>query len=147
MTKESSSLLLLDTNVLIALAWPNHQFHVAATRFLASGRSRWATCVLTQLGFIRLSSNPAAIATAKSALEAAQLLEVMVSDPLHIYLDSMPAALGKEAAAYYRRMLGHNQITDAYLIQLAIRNRAVLVTFDRRLKELAGDTVRLELLS
>src|SRR4051812_30021041 len=122
MKKESSNLLFLDINVLIALAWPNHQFHAAATAFLVTGSKRWATCALTQLGFIRLSSNPAAIATATSASEAAQLLEAMVSDPLHVYLDSMPPAIGKEAAGCYRRMFGHNQITGAYLIQLAIRN-------------------------
>jgi predicted nucleic acid-binding protein len=59
MKTESSSLLLLDVNVLLALAWPNHQFHAAALRELQPRRGRWATCALTQLGFIRLSSNPA----------------------------------------------------------------------------------------
>ncbi len=67
MKKASSDLLLLDVNVLLALAWPNHQFHAAAIAALSS-RARWATCALTQLGFIRLSSNPAAIATAKSPI-------------------------------------------------------------------------------
>ena len=65
MKKESSSLYLLDANVLLALAWPNHQFHAAATRAMGRSRGRWATCALTQLGFIRLSSNPAAIPGAK----------------------------------------------------------------------------------
>ncbi|HEY4052663.1 MAG TPA: hypothetical protein VGL74_02910, partial [Terriglobales bacterium] len=73
MKKTSSDLLLLDVNVLLAIAWPNHQFHAAAVAALAS-RSHWATCALTQLGFIRISSNPAAIAAARSPREATGLL-------------------------------------------------------------------------
>ena len=69
MKKASSDLLLLDVNVLLAIAWPNHQFHASAIAAV-SPQNRWATCALTQLGFIRLSSNPAAIPTAKSPHEA-----------------------------------------------------------------------------
>ena len=65
MKRASSDLLLLDLNVLLAVAWPNHQFHASANSAL-SRKNRWATCALTQLGFIRLSSNPAAIPTAKA---------------------------------------------------------------------------------
>src|SRR5262249_7136524 len=90
MKKASSDFLLLDVNVLLALAWPTHQFHATAPAALSS-RNRWATCALTQLGFIRLSSNPAAVATAKSPREAAGLLARLVADSLHVYLDTLPA--------------------------------------------------------
>ena len=54
--------LLLDVNALLALAWPNHQFHRAVVARLDTRPSpRWATCALTQLGFVRLSSNPAVV--------------------------------------------------------------------------------------
>ena len=44
--------LLLDVNALLALAWPNHQFHTAVlTRLEQQPVPRWATCALTQLGF------------------------------------------------------------------------------------------------
>src|SRR5579872_6134626 len=95
MKKASSNLLLLDLNVLLALVWPNHQFHAAATERLDAG-DRWATCALTQLGFIRLSSNPAAVQATKTPREAALLLVEMVSDPLHVYVESLPAPAGKE---------------------------------------------------
>jgi predicted nucleic acid-binding protein len=98
MKKESSSLLLLDVNVLLALAWPNHQFHVASLRALQSRRDRWATCALTQLGFIRLSSNPAAIPTAKGPAEAAALLEAMVADPCTSTWNRYPLRWRKAAA-------------------------------------------------
>ena len=90
MKKGSSNLLLLDVNVLIGLAWPNHQFHAIAVRTLASSTDRWATCALTQLGFIRLSSNPVVSPAAKSPSEAAALLEAMTGDSLHVYLESLP---------------------------------------------------------
>jgi toxin-antitoxin system PIN domain toxin len=144
MKKDSSNLLLLDVNVLLALAWPNHQFHAAAVRAMQSKRTRWATCALTQLGFLRLSSNPAVIPGAKSPAECAALLEAMVSDPLHVYFDRLPSVTG---STIVRGLLGHNQLTDAYLLHLARRHHAVFMTFDRRLVSLAAAGQRVEVLS
>ncbi len=124
-------MLLLDVNVLLAIAWPNHQFHAAAIAALTP-RKRWATCALTQLGFIRLSSNPAAIPTAKSPQEAASLLARLVTDSLHIYLDSLPAPASEDWQDAFRKLLGHQQVTDAYLLRLAAVNHAVLVTTAHR---------------
>ncbi len=146
MKRVSSNLLLLDINVLVALAWPNHQFHVPATERLEATSDRWATCALTQLGFIRLSSNPAAVAPAKSPAEAASLLAAMVRDPLHTYLESLPSPVDPESLAMFQKTLGTNQVTDAYLLRLARRHSAVFVTFDRRLKVLAGSEARTEIL-
>ena len=144
MKKDSSNLLLLDVNVLLALAWPNHQFHAAAVHAMQNKRSRWATCALTQLGFLRLSSNPAVIPGAKSPAECAALLEAMVSDPLHVYFDRLPSVTGSMS---FRGILGHNQLTDAYLLHVAGRHHAVLLTFDRRLPSLAAAGQRVEVLS
>ena len=60
---------LLDVNVLLALAWPNHQFHSSARRWFADHEGAWCTCVVTQLGFVRLSSNPAFTDQAKLPAE------------------------------------------------------------------------------
>src|SRR5215472_12618177 len=117
MKKASSDLLLLDLNVLLAIAWPNHQFHPAAVAALSS-QNRWATCALTQLGFIRLSSNPAAVATAKSPHQATALLARLVADSLHVYLDSLPAPASEDWRDAFRKLLGHQQVTDAYLLRL-----------------------------
>jgi toxin-antitoxin system PIN domain toxin len=145
MKKASSDLLLLDVNVLLAIAWPNHQFHAAAIAALSS-RKRWATCALTQLGFIRLSSNPAAIPTAKSPHEAAGLLARLIGDSFHLYLDSLPAPSSEDWRDGFATLLGHQQVTDAYLLRLAAANEAVLVTFDRRLESVAGAKPRVVVL-
>ena len=145
MKKVSSDLLLLDVNVLLAIAWPNHQFHSAAIAALSS-RNRWATCALTQLGFIRLSSNPAAIATAKSPHEATGLLKLLVADSLHIYLDSLPPPASEDWRDAFATILGHQQVTDAYLLRLAAVHNAVLVTFDRRLESVSAGKPRVRVL-
>ncbi len=134
MKKTSSEVLLLDVNVLLALAWPNHQFHRIATRRLERGQERWATCALTELGFIRLSANPAVVSPAKTPAEAARLLAAMIKDPRHAYLDRMAPPTSLD----FGNIIGHNQITDAYLLALARRQNATFLTFDARLRGLAG---------
>jgi toxin-antitoxin system PIN domain toxin len=146
MKKASSNLLLLDVNVLLALAWPNHQFHEAATRALEARGDRWATCALTQLGFIRLSSNPAAIAGAKSPVEAANLLAAMTGDPQHVYLEPLPPPTAAECLSAFESALGTRQVTDAYLLWLARRNNATFVTFDRKLAHLGGSRTKIKVL-
>jgi toxin-antitoxin system PIN domain toxin len=142
MKKDSSSLLLLDINVLIALSWPIHPFHSAAGRRMEGSRERWATCALTQLGFIRLSSSASANPSPKTPGEAAALLAMMTADSLHIYLDSLPPPTD----SWMRRALGTKQVTDAYLLELAEWSGATFLTFDRRIRDLAG-SVKTEILT
>jgi toxin-antitoxin system PIN domain toxin len=86
---------LLDTNVLLALAWPNHQHHAPAHGwFAATAKKGWATCAFTQLGFIRLSANPAYTANAVSPQEAAALLQQWTRLKTHRFWNS-PAADGR----------------------------------------------------
>jgi hypothetical protein len=73
---------------------------------------------LTQLGFIRLSSNPAVVTTAKSPQEAAALLARPVADSLHTYLESLPAPASENCRDAFAGLLGHQQVTDAYLLRL-----------------------------
>jgi predicted nucleic acid-binding protein len=102
---------LLDTNVLLALAWPSHEFHETAHRWWSHSRKRWATCALTELAFIRLSFNPAFTRDAVTPYEAATLLERLVSVEQHEYW-----RLQRED---FRRLSGHKQLTDFYLTSLA----------------------------
>ena len=142
----SSSPLLLDLNVLLALAWPNHQFHAAATHRLEASRERWATCALTQLGFIRLSSNPSAIPYAKSPAEAVSLLAALTRDSLHVYLETLPSPLDTKFREVFGRIMGPKQVTDAYLLKLARRHSAIFLTFDARLRDLGGSEGKIEIL-
>jgi uncharacterized protein len=127
---------LLDVNVLLALAWPNHQHHaVAHAWFSREGRAGWATCALTQLGFVRLSSNPAYTAAAVTPAAAAALLARMTAHPRHRYWDKLPVAHG----AMLAHVLDHQQVQDAYMVRVAEQQRGRLVTFDRRALVHASD--------
>lgn len=123
-------LALLDTNVLLALAWPNHQHHAQAHAwFAAAARRGWATCAFTQLAFIRLSSNPAYTADAVSPQDAATLLQQWTRLKTHRFWDSPEA----DNPAVYVRAIGHQQVNDAWLVEVARRHSGRLVTLDTRL--------------
>ncbi|HSH38638.1 MAG TPA: TA system VapC family ribonuclease toxin [Chthoniobacterales bacterium] len=127
---------LLDTNVLLALAWPNHQHHAAAHAwFRAQARYGWASCAVTQLGFVRLSTNPAYTPSAVAPHQAATLLRELLGHKNHSFWPSPPA----DEAAIYRHALGHQQVNDAYLVQVARQRRGRLVTLDTRLEPHASD--------
>lgn len=121
---------VLDTNVLLALAWPNHQHHAQAHAWFAAGAKRgWATCAPTQLGFIRLSSNPAYTANAVSPQEAAALLRQWTRLKTHRFWSS-PVA---DDPGIYARALGHQQVNDAWLVEVARHHSGRVVTLDTRL--------------
>lgn len=129
--------LLLDVNALMALAWPNHQFHTAILKRLEKRPiPRWATCALTQLGFVRLSSNPTIVEVRKRPAEAVALLEDLTRDQRHVYLETLPAL--PHAASFFRHILGHQQVTDAYLLAVADANGATLLTLDGRIVPPSG---------
>jgi|SRR5271163_4151503 len=127
------SCFLLDVNVLVALSWPEHQFHNNVQRWFGRNAERgWATCPFVQAGFVRVLSNPNFSARAVSPKEAIEALMVTVRHPRHeFWADDIPVAGVLEE--FGDRIVGHQQVTDAYLLALAKRRRGKLATLDRRL--------------
>lgn len=129
------SVALLDVNVLLALAWPNHQHHAAAHRWFSRGsREGWATCPLTELAFVRLSSNPAFTRDAVSPGDALRLLARICRVPGHRSWRELPPVADLAAFA----LIGHQQVNDAFLVLTAQRQKGVLATFDARIAAWAG---------
>ena len=113
----------------------NHE--VAHRWFHARGSAGWATTTLTQLGFVRLVSNPTFSREALSPLEAVALLAENLAHPAHeFWTDRLQVPSGVGGMKYGLR--GYRQLTDAYLLALASRRKGVLATFDRGLRTLAG---------
>jgi len=140
-------LFLLDANVLLALAWPNHPFHHRAVARLARReRRRWATCLLTQAAFVRLSSNPAIIPGAKSPAEAGEMLGRLIGGPDHVFLEAKSKQLAR-LQQLLARCHGHNQVNDAFLIWLASSRGATVLTFAAPLRHLAPNTELVELIA
>lgn len=125
------SISLLDTNVLLALAWPNHIHHVPAHRWFAESHlAGWATCPLTQLGFARLSMQPAVVKTPLAFADVVGVLNQIVGHPLHHFWP-LDMGLAGIDAMIRARLVGHHQLTDAVLLDLAMRQQGRLATFDR----------------
>lgn len=139
---------LLDLNLLLALAWPNHQFHLRATEwFSAERRGPWSTCAITEVGFVRLSSHPAFTAHAVTPGEAVLLLARMTEDAEHVYAGESPRFVDRVFDAIVPRIAGHRQVTDSHLVGLAVRHDLRLVTFDRRVRALSPEPERVEVLA
>ncbi len=123
---------LLDVNVLIALLDGAHIGHASATRWLASEVSQgWASCPLTQNGCIRIMSQPAYPGALPAAEVAARLSEA-ARNPSHGFWPD-DVSLLDEGVLDWSRVLGHRQVTDSYLLALAVRHRGRFVTFDARI--------------
>ena len=84
---------------------------------------------------------------AKTPAEAVRLLHEMVRDDRHVYLDVLPAPASRDFAVAFDAVLGSKQVTDAYLLSLAQARHATLVTFDTRLRALAGPDKQVEILT
>jgi len=127
---------LLDVNALVALAWPNHVHHASARRwFLDHHAEGWATCPLTESGFVRVSTNARINPDARTVLEAATLLAALRAWPGHqFWLDDV--SLAEEGDDALVGIHGHQQVTDAHLQMLAGRRGGRLVTFDREAAQL-----------
>lgn len=130
---------LLDVNTLVALAWPNHVHHAAAQRwFRQAAPEGWATCPLTESGFVRVSSSPRATPEAKTPAEAVLLLRRMVALEGHVFWAD-DVSLAREEHLPLARLVGYRQVTDAHLLTLAIHHGGRLVTFDRGIHTLVPD--------
>ncbi|MBT6275452.1 MAG: PIN domain-containing protein [Chromatiales bacterium] len=123
---------LLDVNVLIALLDAAHIHHEVATTWLrGEAEHGWASCPITQNGCIRVMSQPAYPGALPTAEVASRFAEAAMAPAHSFWPDDINLATAP--ALQWQRILGHRQITDAYLLALAVRHGGRFVTFDRRI--------------
>ena len=138
-------MFLYDVNLLLAMFTADHEHHAAARRWRTSlADKRWASTDLTVSGFIRLSANPRVTSLPKSPLESWRVLSSNFAGSSHHTLGAAPPAPDL-LAEILRRCQGYRQVTDAFLIHLAIANHAVLATFDSGLKHLSPEPDAIEI--
>ncbi len=120
---------LLDVNVLIALLDSDHLHHTRAMAWLAENTGAgWASCPLTQNGCIRILSQPAYPHAQPAAAIAARLAEATAT-PHHAFWPDGVSLLDTERIAW-TAVLGSRQVTDVYLLALAVQQGGRLVTLD-----------------
>ena len=134
----TKALYLLDLNALIALGDPDHEHHQAMQEwFIASGNADWGICPLTEAGFVRVTTNPSYRPVSRTIAQATAILANFSSHPGYRYW-AISDKLTELTAPFAARLFGHSQVTDAYLLGLAVKEKGVLVTFDKGIKYLAG---------
>jgi hypothetical protein len=132
------SIALLDVNALLALLWKNHVFHERMMQWFSENAQKgWATCPITEQGFVRIISNTSTISPAPRVPVAMDLLQKVIETSTNheFWADDLP--LSGLSATLRNRLQGHKQITDAYLLALAVHRKGMLVTFDFRIAALA----------
>lgn len=120
---------LLDVDVLLALLDPDHQDHHRAHRWAQEGLAAgWATCAVTENGFVRILSQPS-YPNLVAIDQAISLLRRATSHPQHQF---WPCDLSVTGAAFDTgHLLGHRQLTDTYLLGLAVHHHGAFLTLDR----------------
>jgi toxin-antitoxin system PIN domain toxin len=123
---------LLDINVLIALLDPNHPDNGSASDwFDLNYVDGWLTCPLTQNGCVRVLSQPQYPRALRVALAIGRL-RAATSTPYHQFISDDISILD-EALVDHRHLAGYRQLTDVYLLALAVSNDARLIILDSRI--------------
>lgn len=124
---------LLDANVLIALVVADHVHHDAAEQWLAT-TTRFATCPITEGSLVRLLVREGQPAAAAQAL----VTEISADDRHEFWGDDV-----SYRAVPVTGVIGHRQVSDAYLAQLARTHGGRLATFDQGMAQLHSDVADL----
>ena len=122
---------LLDVNVLIALLDPIHEHHRKVTDwYLVHQRDGWATCPLTENGFIRIFGHPNYPEGSGSTLIARSLLQKLCLQPGHLFWEDTVSLCD---AKRYDQLPVSKNLTDYYLLALASAHQGALATLDQRI--------------
>lgn len=136
------AIALLDVNVLVALLWRPHVHHMLAQKwFQENEQNGWATCALTQASFVRIVSNPSFSSSAAPPAQAVALLASALQNPHHHFwndeIDFVDAV-----KPFKGRISGHQQVTAAYLLGLAIHHKGRLLSLDGGIANLLPERER-----
>lgn len=138
---------LLDVNLLLALLDPMHIHHEPAHRWFADkGHQAWATCPLTENGCIRIASHPSYPNRPGGVPAVLDIFRRLSQAPGHHFWSediSIIQILDPDA------VITHAQITDVYLLGLAVHKKGKLATLDQRIPSQAvrGGSTALELIT
>jgi toxin-antitoxin system PIN domain toxin len=126
-----SRVALLDVNVLVALFDPDHVHHEPAHRWFADHRPfGWATCPLTENGLVRVLANPAYSPASEQPARVLERLHAFCNSGGHAF---WPDDVSLRDADLFQAgaLTSHRQVTDLYLLGVAVKRHGLLATFDR----------------
>lgn len=124
--------LLLDVNVLVALLDEAHVHHAVVQNLIAQSALKIATCALTENGVLRVLNLPGYSSYGPAGFVAVrEQLAQLCQDKDHQFW-SCNVSLTDHSKINWSRVTGHNQITDVYLLALAVSHGGALATLDHR---------------
>ena len=122
---------LLDINILIAISDPQHAHHQRArTWFLSAECDAWATCPLTENGFIRILGQPSYPAFGGGPEDARSVLEALVNYPGHQFWPDDQSFLDRGS---FPDLPASRHLTDLYLLAMAVGRQGKFATLDQRI--------------
>ncbi|MEK6372404.1 MAG: TA system VapC family ribonuclease toxin [Acidobacteriota bacterium] len=127
-----TGIALLDVNVLVALFDPDHVHHEPAHEWFSANRERgWATCPLTENGLVRILSNTAYTGIHETTAMVLRRLDTFCSSGNHTFWTDHLSL--RDEHRFKLAAGSHAQITDIYLLGVAVDHDGRLATFDRRI--------------
>jgi toxin-antitoxin system PIN domain toxin len=134
MSEDRPRVALLDVNVLVALFDGAHTHHEVAHEWFAAQRELgWATCPLTENGFVRVLSNPAYPGRGTTLRDAIARLSAFRASGRHSFWPD-EVSLCEDGLFDPTHIAGNRQLTDVYLLGLSVHHGGRLATFDSRIR-------------
>ena len=136
MTLSKCPIHLLDVNVVVALLDQLHIHNAIVDEWFDTPGLQWSLCAFTEAGVLRYLTRPK---TGKMSMEqTAAILDSLKMEPGY-HFQPITADWKDLTEPFARRVHGHNHVTDAYLLGLAIREGLILTTFDKAILHMAGE--------
>jgi uncharacterized protein len=136
MTWSEPRAYLLDLSLVIALVSEDHIHHSSAMEWFDTPELKWALCAFTEAGLLRFLTHPKIRDLPMD--EAVAILSSLKREAGYHYLPVM-ADWHQATAPFAARLHGHKQITDAFLLGIALQEGFILTTFDKAILHLAGE--------
>ncbi len=127
---------LLDVNVLIALLDQAHIHNAAVEKWFDTPDLQWALCAFTEAGVVRFLTRPK---TGDLSMKQVTAMLVRLKQEPGYHYQPLTADWETLTGPFSKCLHGHNQVTDAYLLGLALREGLRLTTFDTGVLHLAGE--------
>ncbi len=127
---------LLDVNIVLALLDERHPHHRTAEAWFASLGAPWALCPLTEAAVVRSFTRPK---TGGLSMGQVSAMLLRLKQMPGYRFQPIVAEWQELTAPFSKRIHGHNQVTDAYLLGLCVREGLVMATFDKAILHLAGE--------
>ena len=135
-TVDKQTVHLLDVNVVLALLDSRHAHHLTVEEWFGSPKLRWSLCPFTEAGVLRFFTRPK---TGGLTMDQVTAMLQRLKGRRGYSFQPITADWQTLTMPFSKRIHGHNQVTDAYLLGLAVLEGLVLTTLDRALLHLAGE--------